>query len=373
MKKSKAAVIPAKAGTSCRRRVALGPRPPLSRGLRSGELETLHPAPRRRVTLTDCAKGGPTPFPVRGPSNRKRPYGLRQPPPPGPSTRTGNVQLYLSESRRTPVRMSGPLVGFGDGVKLCNAWRILTNKGPRHPQTPIIDLSSHARCRISRGIYVEEMIDSNFQSAEEVKSEILSGKFDAFVSNRILEPIPFAFGDDFSGWVEWKSNMAELIDVDPKDVVLTGSAAIGFSLNPRKSFKSFDDKSDFDCGIISPYHFDLAWRYLRDQRVSWLSLSREQKIAIKEHRGRHVFDGAIATEKILHLLPFGSDWGSALDLMSNLAPANGRAVNLRIYRDYQSLRHYNTRNLFYLRDTVLAPTVESEPIPVDGYGEEPVA
>ena len=54
---------------------------------------------------------------MRGPSNRKRPYGLRQPPPPGPSTRTGNVQLYLSESRRTPIWMSGPLGGFGGGVK----------------------------------------------------------------------------------------------------------------------------------------------------------------------------------------------------------------------------------------------------------------
>ena len=88
-----------------------------SRRASMARTETLHPAPQRRVTLTDHAKGGPTPFPVRGPSNRKRPYGLRQPPPPGPSTRTGNVQLYLSESRRTPIWMSGPLGGFGGGVK----------------------------------------------------------------------------------------------------------------------------------------------------------------------------------------------------------------------------------------------------------------
>jgi hypothetical protein len=135
-----------------------------------------------------------------------------------------------------------------------------------------------------------------FQSADEVKSAILRGKFDSFVSQEILEPIPYAFTGDLAGWIEWKSDLAALIEVDPKDIVLTGSAATGYSLNPKNQFKRFNAESDFDCGIISPYHFDIAWRYLRQQRVAWLSLDREQKRAIHLHRQRYVFDGTIATD-----------------------------------------------------------------------------
>ena len=202
-----------------------------------------------------------------------------------------------------------------------------------------------------------------FENEDQIKDAILNGDLEDFISHGILESVPHAFNRDLKAWIVWKTELAGLLEVDPKDVILTGSAAVGFSLNPKKDFSPFTKESDFDCGIISPYHFDQAWRYLRDQRVDWLTISGEQKRAIRQHRESYVFDGTIATDKILHLLPFGRDWQSALDLMSATEMAAGRDVKLRIYRDFQSLRHYHSRGLTYLRDKVLSPADTIETIP----------
>jgi hypothetical protein len=71
-----------------------------------------------------------------------------------------------------------------------------------------------------------------------------------FVSHFLFEPVPYAFGGNFSQWISWKTSLACHIEVDARDVVLTGSGAIGYSLNPKKKFREFDSKSDIDCGVI---------------------------------------------------------------------------------------------------------------------------
>ena len=166
-----------------------------------------------------------------------------------------------------------------------------------------------------------------------------------FVSHHIFEPVPFAFTGDLPLWISWKTHLAGLLEVDPYDIVLTGSAAIGYSLNPNKNYKSFSESSDIDCGIISPYHFEVAWRYLRQLRPSWLTLPQGTKRAIERHQKSYVFSGTIATDSILAILPFGPGWQAALDAMAKKAPTVGRDIKLRIYRDYDALRHYQATGI----------------------------
>jgi hypothetical protein len=199
-----------------------------------------------------------------------------------------------------------------------------------------------------------------FANVPALHAELLGREPDAFVSQYLFESVPQIFRGSLPNWVEWKQQLSDLIEVDSRDIVLTGSAAIGFSLNPKKGFKAFDDSSDIDCGIISPYHFEQAWRYLRKQRVVWMSLPRSTKSAIHDHRTRHVFSGAIATDWMLSILPFGSAWQSALELMSEIEPTKGRDVKLRIYKDFESLRHYQSSNIDRLRVAIQADTGDDE-------------
>jgi hypothetical protein len=201
-----------------------------------------------------------------------------------------------------------------------------------------------------------------FANVDALKAEIVDREPSDFVSHHIFEPIPFAFSADLNSWITWKTMLAIGLNVDPYDIVLTGSGAVGFSLNPNKGFAEFNERSDIDCGVISAYHFDLAWRYLRQLRPSWLSLSPAAKRAIESHRTRHVFTGTIATDSILAILPFGKDWQTTLDAMANCEPTVGRPVRIRIYKDYDALRQYHSHNIRNLRSELLSAKEEQTAI-----------
>ncbi|TPJ20856.1 hypothetical protein [Mesorhizobium sp. B2-7-2] len=204
-----------------------------------------------------------------------------------------------------------------------------------------------------------------FADVAELHNAIIDRDPSDFVSHYIFEPIPFAFSSDFDKWVSWKTTLAKGLEVDPYDIVLTGSGAIGFSLNPYKGFSAFDDRSDIDCGVISAYHFDLAWRHLRQLRPSWLSLSNAAKRAIESHRKSYVFTGTIATDSILSILPFGKVWQTALTNMAGIDPTVGRDVKLRIYKDYDALRQYQAMNISRLRSTLLSSVEDQTPIDIE--------
>ena len=134
--------------------------------------------------------------------------------------------------------------------------------------------------------------------------------------------------------------------------MVMGSAAIGVSCNPYKNFKYFDDKSDIDVAVISGFHFQVAWRYLRNNGHTRFKLSKAQKNTWDEHLTRFIFWGTIAADKLLPLFPFGQQWLPALTKASS--PLIGdRAVTLRIYADYDSLRAYQTQSAKTLKNTIL--------------------
>jgi hypothetical protein len=192
-----------------------------------------------------------------------------------------------------------------------------------------------------------------FGQAADLKAAILEIEPDLFVSRFIFEPIPFAFADDLDLWISWKNELAAALQVDPYEMVLTGSAAIGFSLNPKKSLAPFSIRSDVDVGVVSLHHFEVAWRHLRQSRPSWLTLPASTHRVLQWHRKNYVFAGAIATDLILPLLPFGQQWQLGLEAMGNRNPTLGREVRLRIYRDFEALRSYQAHNIRNLRDDLL--------------------
>ncbi len=169
----------------------------------------------------------------------------------------------------------------------------------------------------------------------------------------ILDRVPHIFAD-LRSYAIWRSELARRIEVDPSSLFITGSAAFGISLNPYKNYKFFDDDSDIDVAVVSSHHFTLAWRTLRSLGSRRYSLGRAAIASVNDHVSKYIYWGTIATDKILHILPFNEQWSKALDDMREIDPTKGRSVKIRIYNDLDSLRGYQANNLKNLKSEKLS-------------------
>lgn len=174
-----------------------------------------------------------------------------------------------------------------------------------------------------------------------------------FIEDQFFDRVPHIFQADRASFAAWKRALGARIDVDPACLTLVGSSATGFSLNPNKNFKAFDDASDVDVAVISSHHFTVGWRYLRMNGSRRLSVDARTRNSWNEHVTKYIYWGTLATDRLLGVLPFGREWLQASSEMAELAPTEGREVNLRIYTDYDALRAYQTQGARALRDALL--------------------
>lgn len=182
----------------------------------------------------------------------------------------------------------------------------------------------------------QEILDNLLSDCEQKSYEIV-------VSKWIVERTPAIFGDDREEYLRIKSLIAKGLNVDICSVVFVGSSCTGFSLNPDKDFKEFDEQSDIDIAIISNHHFNMAWRWMRQVDLS--SLKGKERYAVNQHRKHFVFDGTIATDIVLPLMPFGREWGAVLAEISREPVFEGRDVHFRLYQDHKSLIDYHVNNV----------------------------
>lgn len=186
-----------------------------------------------------------------------------------------------------------------------------------------------------------------------------------FTSVHILDRVPAIF-ESRRQYAEWRRILGAGLGVDPLCLVVVGSTAVGVSLSPKKDklFRTYHDESDVDVGVISPRHFDEAWRFLRSLGPLDQLKTRAGDMAdlLQWHRRSLVFDGTIATERLLPHLSYGPDWLAALGRAALIEPTHDRTINVRVYRDFDSLREYHRANVEALRTELLiaAATMEAE-------------
>lgn len=172
---------------------------------------------------------------------------------------------------------------------------------------------------------------------ETIKSDLRELRAELFVSKWFAEKTPFVFKSDAAAHILWRQDLGAALGISLFNVTLIGSAAVGISLNPSRNFAAFDGSSDIDLAVVSTFHFEEAWRWLRQLGSGLYGLPRPAQQWVKEHEGRLVYWGMIATDQLLPHMPIGSKWLPNLARLSQTSPANGRALTVRLYRDFDAL------------------------------------
>jgi hypothetical protein len=130
---------------------------------------------------------------------------------------------------------------------------------------------------------------------EEFKSHCISLKPDIMVQKYLIENETYFFnkvkiGEEF----EFKKNIASILNVHIRDIVIVGSGKFGFSLKPDEKvpglylFKEFDfnnKKSDLDVAIVSSTLFDKEiknlYNHTSHHKNNWGDRSSLAKYALK--------------------------------------------------------------------------------------------
>jgi hypothetical protein len=173
--------------------------------------------------------------------------------------------------------------------------------------------------------------------SEVVREDLLSLTSPAFVSKWFLERVPAIFDENASSHASWRRALANELDVSPFGVLVVGSASVGISINPRKSLAPFSLESDVDVAVVSSFHFDEAWRWLRRLGSKRYALPAHAQRWVREHEERLVYWGMVATDQLLPHMPYGAVWMPRLAAMEAKEPVAGRAITIRLYRDFDSL------------------------------------
>ncbi len=138
-----------------------------------------------------------------------------------------------------------------------------------------------------------------------------------------------------------KKHISSHFDVSESQVIVVGSAKMGFSLSPKKLYRRFNDSSDIDVVIVSSELFDAVWKkvfQLVQEKVYWQAFSNFKD---------YLFMGWIRPD----LLPpsnqfeMGKDWWEYFRKLTSSGQFGNYKINGALYKDWDFLEGYHLNNI----------------------------
>lgn len=133
-----------------------------------------------------------------------------------------------------------------------------------------------------------------------------------------------------------KASIADQFQIHPSEIIVVGSAKLGFSIAPGKRYRMFGETSDIDVAIISHKLFDHVWyevfQYLETAR-SWEN---------RRQFSNYLVRGWIRPDKLPpgESFRFTSEWFNFFRELSNSRQFGDIKIAGALYRDWIFLEKY---------------------------------
>jgi hypothetical protein len=142
-------------------------------------------------------------------------------------------------------------------------------------------------------------------------------------------------------YTELKQQVSSHFSIHHGDILVVGSAKLGFSIAPRKRWKRFNDQSDVDVAIVSQKLYLSVWREVSslveaDPLISW---DREKSFL------KYMLHGWIRPDLLPKspALPRADEWFEYFRSLTASGVCGNYKINAGLYYDIHFLESYQSR------------------------------
>ena len=161
----------------------------------------------------------------------------------------------------------------------------------------------------------------------------------------------FVFKDNDEKYFQLKNTIAQNFELNPQEVIMIGSAKLGFSISPRKLWESFHDESDIDMVIISATIFDKFWKDLYDFNFNINLTDRTEKEDKQYYRFlEYFFRGWLRPDVFPFLYSGRKEWEGFFKSISYGEFGEQHKISGAVFRDWEFYEAYHTSNIREIRN-----------------------
>ena len=204
-----------------------------------------------------------------------------------------------------------------------------------------------------------------YLTVSQFKEALANNPLAAIVEQHVFTGLPYVFRDEPASNDLLVGQLSEALKVAKEDIVVVGSAKIGFSLNPEHFPRGFSDTSDIDVIVVSKDLFDKVWMIFLEWHYPrrGMNLGRIEGDWMRKRRGEICwgwlvpdeihYDGFLSFPNVLRpLRDISTKWFNTFQSLSLYPELAVHRVSGRLYRTWNHALRYHTDGLRRIRDSI---------------------
>jgi len=199
-------------------------------------------------------------------------------------------------------------------------------------------------------------------SIDEFRAALLVRPLEALVREYIFQGLAYAFRQKPESMEILHRHLFRTLNLSQRNVIVVGSAKLGFSLSPDTFPRQFSEESDIDVLVVDESLFDrlwltlLKWQYPRRlvqlgrPDAEWASCRRKEVYWGWLTPDRIRFEGLSFPDELRPLRDISTRWFNAFRSLSEYREFAARNVTGRLYRTWHHAFLYHVEGLRQIRE-----------------------